>query len=463
MITETWTMSRRTLTLLCACLFCLPTGPALGADEAAPAPELDGTVLTAEERQLQLEAFDQVWTTVRDKHYDPELGGLDWEGVERELRPRMAEARTAEEARAILRQMVSRLGQSHFNIIPREAYEELDPSDDHGARGGVTGMEVRVVDGRALVTSVAPASPAAAAGIAPGWEILRIGDLDLPPRLRALAAELADSSLKELALSDGVAGRLAGDVGEALAVELLDGEEQTVARTLTLAPPRGRRIQVANLPPVYVWVETRRLAPDVGYITFNAFLAPSYVMEEINRAMESFLDADGVIIDLRGNQGGLGAMAMGLMGWLVDGPERHLLGTVRVRGHELKVLVQPRPRTFAGPVAVLVDGLSASASEFFAAGLQDLGRAAVVGSRTSGAVLGSAIETLPSGDRFQYVFSSYVSAETGRALEGVGVVPDIAAVPSRPELLVGRDPVLEAARSWIASQSPERPAAGSHP
>jgi carboxyl-terminal processing protease len=99
-------------------------------------------------------------------------------------------------------------------------------------------------------------------------------------------------------------------------------------------------------------------------------------------------------------------------------------------------------------VAVLVDGLSMSGSEVFAAALQDMGRARIFGSRTAGAVLGSTVERLPNGDRFQYAFSDYVSA-TGRRLEGHGVVPDIAVSLTRDALLKGSDPVIEAAVEWI--------------
>ncbi len=48
--------------------------------------------LSPEQRQLNVAAFDDVWTTIRDTHWDPELGGLDWEALRDELRPRVAAA-----------------------------------------------------------------------------------------------------------------------------------------------------------------------------------------------------------------------------------------------------------------------------------------------------------------------------------------------------------------------------------
>jgi carboxyl-terminal processing protease len=119
---------------------------------------------------------------------------------------------------------------------------------------------------------------------------------------------------------------------------------------------------------------------------------------------------------------------------------------------ELTLIINPRPGAYTGPVAVLVDGLSLSAAEFFADGMQKSGRAKVFGQRTPGFALPSVIEKLPNGDAIQYVHADYVNSE-GERLEGRGVTPDFRIVPDRKQLLDGRDPVLEAAIEWIESRS----------
>lgn len=416
------------------------------AAERAVSPEPAAT-LSPEQRRQNLDSFDYVWTTIRDKYWDPEFGGLDWPAVRDELRPKVADATTQHAARAVMREMVNRLGVSHFAIIPRELYAQMETPQGTGPRDGETGIDVRVIDGQALVTSVAADSPAAAAGVRPGWIVTRIGDDELASRLEAVAREFEDRSYRDYLLASVVKGRLEGPVGQTLTVKFLDGNDQPVSRELTLVEKRGRRVRLGHLPPVHVWIDVRRLDQTVGYIAFNAFLDPPGLMPVFNEAMQSFMDAEGLIIDLRGNGGGLGAMVVGMIGWLVPEKNREL-GTVYLRNNRLRLVVFPRPQTYAGPVAVLVDGLSASAAEFFAGGLKDLGRACIVGSRTAGAALPSMIEKLPNGDGFQYVFANYVSAG-GAALEGVGVIPDIEVVPSRAELLAGKDPVLEAALAWI--------------
>ena len=99
--------------------------------------------LTPEQQRLNIESFEHVWSTVRDKHWDPKLGGLDWQGVHDELRPRLERAATMEQAREAMEDMLSRLKQTHFDIVPAAVYEEMDG----GGKGeGRTGIEVRVVD-----------------------------------------------------------------------------------------------------------------------------------------------------------------------------------------------------------------------------------------------------------------------------------------------------------------------------
>jgi C-terminal processing protease CtpA/Prc len=143
-------------------------------------------------------------------------------------------------------------------------------------------------------------------------------------------------------------------------------------------------------------------------------------------------------------------IAMGMAGWLVPGKEQYL-GTLLMRDMKLKTIVYPRPRTFDGPVAVLVDGLSASCSELFSGGLKDLGRARIIGTTTAGAVLMSTVHELPNGDALQFAFADYVS-RGGETLEGIGVEPHDIVRHTRKALLAGRDLPMEQASAWILEQ-----------
>lgn len=406
--------------------------------------------LTPEQRRLNLDSFEQVWSTVRDKHWDAQLGGLNWQAVHDELRPAEENAANMDEARAAMTKMLERLKQTHFNIVPAEVYGEMrsGKNGESGAEGeGTPGIELRVIEGHALVTGLAPESPAAAAGIQPGWEIVEVDGKKIANSFRLIEQQSPASTLREFTLAQSVAGRLQGGVGSTVKVAFLDGGDRRVERTLDRAQPRGAVARLGNLPPMRFWVEARKVRPDVGYLRFNMFFEPEALMDSVTRIVKECAHCRGFVIDLRGNPGGIGGLATGLAGWFID-HQGTQLGTMILRSGQVHFTVFARPQTFAGPLAVLVDGCSASTAEIFAEGMKDLGRARIFGTRTAGAALPSMFERLPNGDGFQYAIANYIS-QGGKALEGAGVIPDEEVTLTRRALLDGKDPVLDRALAWI--------------
>jgi carboxyl-terminal processing protease len=261
----------------------------------------------------------------------------------------------------------------------------------------------------------------------------------------------ATSTLRELVMCRAILARLDGKPGESITVEFLDGANQRVTKSLTEGKPRGELSQFGYLYPMHIWFDSSKLGNgDIGYVKFNMFLDPAHVMNRFGEAVQGCKTCQGFIIDLRGNPGGIGAMAMGMAGWFIDQPDQRL-GTLFMRDTTLKFVVNPRVYTFAGPLAILVDGASASTSEILAGGLKDLGRARVFGTHTAAAALPSVFEMLPNGDGFQYAIANYIS-EGGKPLEGLGVTPDVEAPLTRQALLAGKDPALDAAIKWITNQ-----------
>jgi carboxyl-terminal processing protease len=175
--------------------------------------------------------------------------------------------------------------------------------------------------------------------------------------------------------------------------------------------------------------------------------------------MDTLRESDGIIIDLRGNPGGIGAMAMGIAGHFTDEP-RHL-GEMRSRDATLHFATNPRRvgaagqpvEPYAGPLAILVDESTASTSEIFAGGLQHLGRAKVFGRRTAGAALPAIMTPLPNGDVFLHAIADYRLPD-GAALEATGVRPDNAHPYDAADYAREGDPALAEAVRWISSQRP---------
>jgi carboxyl-terminal processing protease len=404
-----------------------------------------GYSLTPAERQLNIDSFEQVWKTVRDKHWQVKPAGLDWQAVHDELRPAIEKADSMEAARAVMNDMLGRLHQTHFGIVPAELYADVG---GQGGHNNTTGLDVRVVGSQVLVTSVEMGSPAASAGVQRGWQIVQIAGVDLAPVVAKLNETYSGSTLRDIMLRRAILSRLEGDGGRPVTLQFLDGADKPVTKNLARAKPKGTLTQLGYLYPSYVWFDASRVGGgNIGYVSFNMFLDPARLMNLFAEAVSSCMQCDGFVIDVRGNPGGLGAMAMGMAGWFIDRPDQRL-GTLYMRDATLKFIVNPRAKTFAGPLAILVDGASASTSEILAEGLKDLGRARVFGTRTAAAALPSMFEKLPNGDGFQYAVANYIS-EGGKPLEGLGVTPDVETPLTRQALLEGKDPALDAAIAWI--------------
>ena len=175
----------------------------------------------------------------------------------------------------------------------------------------------------------------------------------------------------------------------------------------------------------------------------------AYGDEEIDRLMQQARQYAWLILDLRSNHGGSVATEERLMGHFV--PDSTLLLTERWRDSTVQRWVHPADdRPFPGQVLVLINSESASAAEITARALQLRG-ATVIGDRSAGAVRTSYQIPLELGSIFEArvvpfgmsVTISDVIMSDGNGLEGVGVIPNAAALPTGADLAAGRDPALQ--------------------
>ena len=303
------------------------------------------------------------------------MGGLDWKAAYDEFLPQVQKAETMDSARKVITAMLERLGASHYGVIPTELYSSFDTGTPDGKGGsGSPGVECTVIDGNAVVKEVLPESPAASAGVRPGWIVRKIDNADP----RKLIADIYESKAAhaELLAQRAIRWRLQGRVGEPVAVTFLNATDKQIELKLDRVRAPGTVTTFGLLPPMLVWLENKRLDGNIGYIRFNQFLDPQHIMKQFEDGVSTCLKCRGMIIDLRGNTGGIGVMAMGIASFYDRSDLK--LGTMIMRQTKLKFIISPRAQTFAGPVAILVDGVSASTAEIFAGGLQDLERATSV-------------------------------------------------------------------------------------
>jgi carboxyl-terminal processing protease len=338
--------------------------------------------------------------------------------------------------------MLGELGQSHFAIIPPGAFveqKETEPST------GTAGVDLKLIDKLAVITRVKPESGAERAGLRAGYVIKQIGDTTVESIIERFQKSKESPAIVRLQITRTLLARINGKPDTSVRVVFLDEKDQVREAEVNRAVLKGEFAPgFANFPPQYTEFEARRLEGGIGYIRFNIFALP--LMEKIRPAIRSMNDAPGIIIDLRGNPGGFGAMSNGIAGLMET--KQTSLGTMRMRTGYMNFAVYPQKNPFGGKVVILIDGGSASTSEIFAAGMQEIGRAVVVGERSIGAALPSLFQKLPTGALFQYAFADFKTPK-GTLIEGRGVMPDVEVKLSRGELLKGRDPQLEAAIAQI--------------
>lgn len=413
---------------------------------------------------LALATFDSVWHVVRRTYVDTAFVAGRWNVVRDSVRPRAAATTTRAGLDSVLGATLRDITDSHFYIIPASAAAAVSTDGDSRSGEGTTGVSVRLAGNQVVVWRIEPGSPAAVAGLTPGRRVSQVGR-------RVTSTSVADIAalpvvLRQRATSQllqRLNGTLSPSVGDTVRVRLAGQNSAAVAeRTLVAVQVAGTVSKFGNLPPIAgrVWTAKRSAALPgqagrqscIGTIAFNIWLPA--LAPELEQAVNDVADCAGIVIDLRGNPGGVGAMVMGFGGYFVASPLS--LGTMRTRDVSLKFLINPRfvqvngaqRPPFKGPVAILVDPMTASTSEIFATGMQRLGRMRVFGERSAGAALPALMEKLPSGDVFVHAVADFTDPD-GQRIEGAGVIADEAVVLTEKDLLQGIDAPLEAAARWI--------------
>jgi carboxyl-terminal processing protease len=387
---------------------------------------------------LRIASYEAIWQTVNEQHYDSTFGGRDWAAIHHKYYDLVKH--TGDEAGflAIANQMLGELGLSHYSVFPTE---------QKSSSTGTVGLETRLLDGKAVITSIRDGYPAAKAGLREGYVVAAVDGVPVETILsdrEKKALPNATEWRRQSDLDRSVRDRLSGAPGTPVSISFLDESDSLRRTTMVRTERPGKTILDKSLPPFFIEFHAQRIAGNVGYVSFSTFMPP--VDEKFEQAIDGMLDARGLILDIRGNPGGMHDVGEAIAARLVQEPT--LFSVFRYRDRTEQVVVRPNGKTYTGPVVVLIDGQNASASERFAACLQSIGRAVVIGERSRGAVGPSSAMKLPNGTTFLYLTAQSLTPD-GIVLEGRGVIPDIVVRPDRQALLHGKDAPLDRAVEYI--------------
>jgi C-terminal peptidase prc len=347
--------------------------------------------------------FNQIWTLVAERYVYEDIRGLDWNAVRDELAPRIAAAEDPERFYTLLAEMIERLGDDHSRFeSPQEVLAEQRRYEGTLSYGGI-GATVRTVAEGGLITGLARNGPAALAGLQPRDLILLVGNIPF---------------------TDTAAF---GPGGPISAIQGKPGTSLTLTVRTPGRAPRRVTLRRAIIPGDAFRNVDLSLLPNtrVALLRIDTFYA-----QDVDRLVREQLEQlvaeeplEGLIIDVRANGGGRVDLMLQTVGLFVDGG---VIGSSASRKSNA-LLVAPANKTIpeleGRPIAVLVGPDTVSAAEMFAAGMQALGRATLVGLPSAGNTESMRPHDFVDGSRLWLAELSFRLPD-GSMIEGSGVQPD---------------------------------------
>ncbi|MBX3119442.1 MAG: PDZ domain-containing protein [Fimbriimonadaceae bacterium] len=355
--------------------------------------------------EAKKEVIAGLTNVVKERAFVPGVDFTKWDEFIKSKEQEINDVKSPEQLSDLINEeMVRFFKASHLVLINPKAAEARK---DRSAVG--VGIRVEGLEEGLRVVKVFPDTPAAIAGIQPGDVVLE-----------------ADGRK----LKGGMTFQ--GPVGTNVGLKVKRGED-------ILEFTIERKKYSIDEPDTLTWLDN-----ETAVLQVHTFM-DGYSSKRIETLMTEAQKAKRIVLDLRGNGGGIVLNMMNLLGYFLDPDDAfgYFVNSSMVKKYEKDTMadstdlkkvvdhVKPRGMTatksklglYKGSLAVLVDGGSGSASEITAMALREFRGAPVIGSKSAGAVLVSMIAELPNGWQVQFPFMDYISAR-GVRLEGNGVVPD---------------------------------------
>lgn len=345
----------------------------------------DTNELVNHEHVSSQKLFDNVWATVKNNYYDPSLNHQSWSRWKDRYHGKI---KTDEDAKVAIDTMLASLDDPYSRYMDKAEYNDQNSSINSKITG--IGVNIASVSGKVNIINVMDGTPAQAAN-------LQAGDIIL---------DINGKEVNGLPLSD--------------VANLVRGPENTVVQ-ITILRNKDKFVKKVMRKEIKIKTVKSSMEKNIGYIQISSFLGNS-TPNEFMEAVEKTKDADGLILDLRGNTGGLLPNAIFIANlFITDG---NIVSIVGRDNYRYDIEAQDAEYEIDKPMIVLVDGSSASASEILSGALKDYKRAKLLGTKTFGKGMVQKIMPLPNETGLNLTIAKYLTP-SGSDINKKGIEPDI--------------------------------------
>jgi carboxyl-terminal processing protease len=377
----------------------------------------------------KLKIFNQVWETINDKYYDEKFNGTDWKQIRIDYLPKVENAKNDEEFYQVVKQMTRELRDAHTRFwTPEEA--KLRRKKQHSS----IGIKVEENGEKLVITGVETDSEADKAGVKIGMFVVAVDGTDVKTKLAEAKESIKSSSPQAVKLLS-LRAIFRGEIGSTIKLTFTDKTNKTFDVALT-----------RNIISESFEVTTKILPDNIGYLRFDTF--NEKLSDKFKEALTNLKNTKGLIIDLRDNGGGQLNFVEKVAAWLL--PEKTSFGEVqrREKGDKKLSFGDKDKQIYSTPIVVLIDNDSASGSELLSIGLQEAGRAKIVGSISCGCLLGISGSKKIGDGELELSQLGFISAKNYRVEEN-GVKPDKIVDVKLEDIQNGVDRALEEALKML--------------
>lgn len=353
--------------------------------------------------------FDKSWSTIRAEYYDPNFNHQKWVRWKNHYQGKI---KTEEDAKVAIETMLASLDDPYSRFLTKQEFSEQNTS----ISSKISGIGVNIVNdaGKIRIISVIEETPAQFADLKPDDVILAIDN-----------KKVSGLSLAE------VSNLVKGPTNTFVSLDILRNNEKLNKKVIR------KEIKIKTVKS--------NLDKEIGYIQISSFISNS-TPNEFLEALENTHESKGLIIDLRGNTGGLLTNAVFIANLFID--KGKLVSIVGRNGYKYDIMAQDTNFQVEKPIILLVNGSSASASEILSGAMKDYHKAKIIGTKTYGKGMVQKIIPMPNETGLNLTIAKYLTPK-GKDINKKGISPDLEVHFTKENIEQKQDIQLETAKKLM--------------